>query len=407
MVKMGLLNPEAPRQVAVRILMDSVQPVLSQALGAMFHGTGHPLNNLRRFIKRSSGQLAVAAATAGAAGGATSGIALWKASLRRPMWLAYELGLITLPLAAPIVGGVMGLLLGATGAAFLISRARGAESLAMAKLHAQVFSVLFSAEGGDNLPRQRIFEEIKDRLISTGLKPDVVESLFLRAPLRIEDLDIDIDHYELEPLRAVMTNAWQLARAEAEPTPAMEYTFARLCRRLNLGDEIARIKTYAQEALEKQSARIGAAIEAARHIGADFDSDTVNAALEQLITLDPLQHAQERRARALATATDVAAAAGTIVAVASGRGQILPIIGQAVAALHAVHSGDDAATKRLQARAIDLLKQLGISPDDATRFVHPIIETLELGRATAKDTSPEPLTTSETPRARHHIERTN
>lgn len=401
MVKMSHLNPEVPRQVAVRVLLDSVQPVLSQALGALFRGTGDPLSNLRRFIKRSSGPLAMAAATAGAAGGATSGVALWKASLRKPMWLMYELGLVTLPLAAPIVGGVMGLVLGATGAAYLISRARDADLLDQAKLHAQVFTVLLHAEGIDDTPRQRILEEIKDRLIGTGLKSDVVESIFLRAPLRIEELDIDVDHYELDSLRAVMTSAWQLLRAEGDSSPELEHIFTRLCRRLHLGDEITHIKAYAQEALEKQSARIGAAIDAARHIGADFDSETLSAAIEQLITLDPVRSAQERRQRALHTATDVAAVAGTLLAVGSGKGQLLPIIGQAVAALYAAKSGDDAATKRLQARAIDLLKHLGIKPDDAMRFVHPLIETLEVGRAATEEPAPQ------TTRSRARFERSN
>ena len=127
MLQPSFLNPEQPRQVALRILMDSVQPYVSQALSALFQRTGSPLSNLKNFIKRSSGQLAVSAVAAGAAGGATSAVALWRARLRMPRAAAYELGLVSLPLAAPLIGGFVGLALAAGGAAMFIGRLRETE----------------------------------------------------------------------------------------------------------------------------------------------------------------------------------------------------------------------------------------------------------------------------------------
>ncbi len=390
MVKLSPLNPEVPRQVAVRILSDSIQPLLTQALRALFQEAGNPLANLRRFFRRSTGQLAVAATTAGVAGGATSAVALWKASLRPSRSLGYELGLISMPLAAPLVGGFIGLVVGAGSAAYLLTRVRGAKSLTLAKLHAQVFSVMLYSDGIDEALRRRTLEEIKDRLVSTGVKSEVIESLFIRAPLRVEDFELDIEQYELDTLRDVLTNAWQLAGTQETPPPALEHSFARLCRRMNLADEIPRIKSLACDAVAKQSARISAAIEAARHIGSDFDDKIIDAALEQLIALDPLRSAQTRRTSALYKATNVAAVAGSILAIASKKGQFLPIIGQAFAVVHSAVRGDEAATKRLQARSVELLAHLGVKAEDATRFLPPILETLDSGRAESAK-SPESL----------------
>lgn len=378
------LDPEQPQQVMFRILMDSVQPYMSQALGALFHHPGEPLKNLGKFLKRTSGQLAIGLTAAGAAGGATSAAALWKVGLRLPRSLGYRLGFLSMPLATPVVGGFIGLALGAGGAALLIGQLRKAELLRLATLHAQVSSVMLYADGVDAAFRERVLEELKDRLVGSGLKPDVVESLFVHAPLRVESLDLDLDAYEPATLAAVVTAVWQLLHAEGEIPAAMEHTFLRLCRRLNLGDDFARLKQQAQAALEEQSARIGAAIEAARHLGSDFHIATIEQSLEQLIALDPIASAREKRRKTLHVTTDVVATASAIAAVAVGRSQLLPIIGHAYAVLHAAVSGDETESKRLQARALELLKQLGVKPEDANRFLPPIIETLDALRSTPR-----------------------
>ena len=377
MLKVSHLNPEEPRQVVLRILMDSVQPYLSQAMSALFERGGSPMSNLKRFLQRNAGQLAATATAAGTAGGATSAVALWKRSLKAPRALGYEMGVIKMPLAAPILGGFVGLALAASGAVMLIGRLRESQGMAMAQLHAQVFSVMLHAEGIDAESRQRIFEEIKDRLIGSGLKPDVVESLFARAPQRVEDLALDATSYEPDTVRAVLTNAWQMARAAGEIAPNSERAFRRLCMRLNHGDAIDGIKEQAQHALDQHTARIDAAIEAACHIGADLNGATVKEALESLLLLDPLQQAKKRQLATLRVTSSVAAAAGAIAAVATGSGQMLPIIGQAYSALQAATSGDAESTRRLQTRARELLKHLGIKAEDANGFIEPLGEMID------------------------------
>lgn len=376
MLKLSHLNPEEPRQVVLRILMDSVQPYLSQAIGALFQRDGNPLSNLRKFLQKNAGQLAAAMTAAGTAGGATSAVALWKKSLKPHRALAYQMGITKLPLAAPILGGFVGLALCMGSAAVLVGRLRDSQALAMAKLHAQIFSVMLYAEGVDSTARQRILEELKDRLIGSGLKPDVVDSVFGRAPLRVEDLDLDVSSYEAETLRAVLMNAWQMAKSTGEVAPAAERAFRRLCARLHQGDDVAYIQEHAEKALGEQAARISATIETARHLGSDLDPAMIKTALDSLLLLDPLATANKRRLTALRVTSTVAAAAGAIAAVASGSGQILPIVGQAYAALQAATAGDDESAKRLEVRAKELLKHLGVKPEDATSFVEPLGEVL-------------------------------
>jgi len=385
MVKLSRLNPEDMQQVILRLLLESFQPYLSQALGDVFDRRGNPLANLRKFLKRTSGQLAVTVAAAGTAGGATSAVALWRASLRLRRGVGYRLGLVTVPLLTPLIGGLLGLGLAAGGAALLIGRLRSAEARTMARLHAQIFSIMLHADGVQDEQRLRILEEIKDRLIGSGLKSDEIEHLFSQAPRRPEELSLDADSYEPYVLRGVLISAWQLAQSQGEVAPAAVHAFRRMCLRLGLGDEVAAIQSQAQEALESQSVRIGAAIDAARHLGSDFDGAAIKDSLESLIALDPLGNAQRRRSAALRITTDVTAAAGAIAAVVSGTSQALPIIGQAYAAVHAAVASDEQATKRLQARALDLLTHLGVKPEDASAFLNPLIETLEVMRANRQD----------------------
>src|SRR4051812_43268415 len=98
-----------------KVLVEIVVPYLVYVLREVFGRPGDVLRNLKKVLADTSGQLGIVISAAGAAGGAAGGAALWAAGLGFWGSIGYSLGLISLPLWAPLAGAAVGLAAGVGG----------------------------------------------------------------------------------------------------------------------------------------------------------------------------------------------------------------------------------------------------------------------------------------------------
>lgn len=386
-------HDQAALDKAVHVFLDiTVRWILSvlTELGSS-RGQMEPLAALREALKQHAGQLTAALAAAGAASGAVAGTSIWLGSLGFFGSIGYWLGLVSLPLWAPVLGGLAGVVAGAGAGYAIAAGLQSRSTLDAAKLQLHVLSVLAWADGALDEQEHAALAGLQEQLIGAGVKAEKVAAILQQAPRSSESFALDAGKFPESRRRAALVDGWQLVLVSKGDREKAGQAFASLCRRLNLGAAATELQQTAAAMVGERGAQLGAALAAARFVGGELAPDALQRVLGTLTSMDPVQAAQRQSQTVQAAALSLSAAAAAVAAIATHNTRLLPIIGRAYAAAYGavLERGGDAGS--LRARAVQLGSELGVSADQTGAYVDELGATLSAQHAAL---SPQQTTSS-------------
>jgi hypothetical protein len=371
---------------AVKIAVEITARFLVDLLTEVGRGIGEmdPLVALRETIKKRQGQLTGVLALAGVAGGVAAGTSVWAGGLGFFGSVGYWLGLVSLPLWVPALGGIVGSVALAGAGFALVSKLRNRSVMDAATLQLHIFSTLAWADGVLDEAEKAALAALRDELIGAGAKADEVEWICFKAPKTGEEFLVRAQGFPEEQRRGSLISGWQLVLKSSGDRVQADKVFLTLCRRLNLGAAAEELKSSAESTCRQSGEQFGAAVVATRYLGREMDGDALERAISILTSLDPSGAAAKQNEDARAIATTMASAAAAIAAVATGNVKLLPIIGRAYVALYPSvreRAGDSDA---LRERAIRLAKHLGASEAQTGAYLDELRAPIEGQAAKAK-----------------------
>lgn len=339
-----------------------------------------PVRDIGEYLKRTKFEASAVTAALGGAAGATGGAVLWTASLGFWGGVGYWLGLVSMPLWAPIAGGLVGAMGVGGGVYAVLSKMSARDRERLADLYVHALTVMVHADGKVTAAEQDELAKLKSRMIGLGIKEGTVAKIFETAPTSIDRFEVQADRFTKSVLEAVLAEVWFAVLCAGSAGEREVKTFKSICVRLDVADSAATIRKSATKEREDGVKTAPAVTVAAAYSVPPEMWEQAKGFFDDALAVDFTGNAARRRAEILGHAATLAAAAAAVTAVAAGRPELLSIVGKGYATARAALVDQPAGGQTARKRALALAAQVGLDRKQAEAVFDQLDDVLSAAR---------------------------
>lgn len=381
---MNKADSEAFAKIAVVVWQKLVWPFIMTLIDDT-RGAANPVKALTTSLKLRKIEASAVTAAIGGIGGAAGAAAIWTASLGFWGSIGYWLGIVALPLYAPIAGGLAGAIGIGGGVYALLAKLSADDRRRLATLYVHTLNVLVHADGTVTDEESGEVAKMKDRLAAIGVKPEEATALFAGAPTRVDDFSVDGSKFDKTLVEAVLGEAWFAMATAGSGGPAETGAFDRLCARLGQADKSDGLRERVSK-LREEGAKTAAAVAtaAAYSIPSEF-WDHAGSLFDDVLAVDFSGNARRRRSEVLTYGVNLAAAAAAIGAVATSNPALLGVISKGYSTARWALIAKPDGKKVARGRSMELAARLGLDAKKTAAYLDQLDGVLDTAQRGTED----------------------
>jgi len=324
---------------------------------------------LSTVLRQNRGAVSDIALAAGGAGGAAAGAAVWVASLGFWSSIGYSLGLVAMPLWAPVAGGLFGVTAAVVATRALFSRLSYTQKMELVTLGYHAAHLMAWADRKVTEPEE---DYLNNFLLGTGLKKRDLEAIVEGVVDDVADLKIPKSlqgEKSAGQRESILVACWQLAMSDGVARQE-SVLLTKLRRQLEVETSASDIMKRAEEMTNVAADESEALVSVVRAIGGNVSGVNVRTVVEDLLAFNPRQEARERLARNAGRAMAAAKAASVLLGTHGEGSHLLRTVVKAYASLVASAGvGNQKVQRTLRNKAIHFGRELGLRSEDVVEQI--------------------------------------
>jgi len=319
---------------------------------------------IAEIFKQNRGILADITVAMAGAGGAWAGASIWASSLGFWGSIGYGLGLVSMPLWAPIAGGVGGTVAAAIAVRTIFSSLSYLDKKNLLALSYHTAHLMAHADTQVTPVEKDLLENI---LLGTGLKQEDLALILKNVPESIQDLTLPGSMDE-QARRAILVSCWELAMSDGISSEEVRL-FEKLKKVLDVSASTEELKQEARD-MTKESMQSSEALLAAVRAVSPFVGTRTEEMIENLLSLNPREESRDRLRRIASTTLTVAEAGASILGFTTDTTKLFRLIMKAyVTARIYLEEPDQNSINELQKKACSLAEGLGLSGQNVSEQI--------------------------------------